>query len=207
MRGIQIRVIRSLALVSLCVAGCSPAVFVAVEPVELRTTVPRPVMFEVLARDAVSQGYIMDAVDPMNGNFQVHSRAMGRPPRRPSRQPARGALRTNLFIVQVAEGGVRVSAIGRHVRPDGTMHPTLAAEFGQFSEMIRQRATILGATFVPIPQPPSGYQPPPQQMPPGQYPPPQLPPPGQHPQQPPQYPPQQPQQQERSPAQNLGRPY
>lgn len=160
---------RSCLLLLLCISGCTPAVYTRVEPVSFPSTAPRPIVFDYLAREAVALGYAMEYVDPMAGVFHVHSVHMGQRPRRNPRRPVprQGALRTNLFIVEVGDAGVRISAIGRHVREDGSMHPTLAQELAHFSDAMRARAQALGGQFVPIPNPPNTYQPQqPQQVPP-----------------------------------------
>lgn len=202
---------RFALLLVLAIAGCGTTPYRAVEPVAFQTTVPRPVLFDVLAREAIAMGYVMEYADPMSTSFQVHSKQLGRPPRRQRRAaPRPGVIRGNLIVVEVTDGGVRVSAVGRNVRADGTMHPRLAAELTLFGQAMRDRAQAFGAQFVAIPAPPSGYG----AAPPGygaavvQPVPAPLPqPPAQQQQQPAQQQPaqQQPAQQQ-SPAQGLGNP-
>jgi hypothetical protein len=161
-RGIKTSVIHRFALsFALALAGCASQTYQTATPVEFPTTVPRPVLFDALARHAVGMGYVLEYADPMSTSFQVHSRSIGRPPRRQRRNtPRTGPIRSNLLIVEVRDGGVRVFAVGRNVRPDGSMPPVLAHELASFGQVMRERAQAFGASFVAMPAPPAGYAPP-----------------------------------------------
>lgn len=146
-----------LALVAIVIAasGCVSTAYTQVDPLQFRPSAPSRITFDVLVRRASALGYVVQQVDPMRGTFLVHSRELGRPPRR--RRPLRGRVRSNLFVVQVADAEVRITAFGRHVRPDGTMHPILARELAVFGAAMQRAAAIPGGVSGAVPAAPGAY--------------------------------------------------
>ncbi len=146
----------AVAIVSvLLFSACGSREYRQVEPVRFSTAAPRMITFDVLIRHAIGLGYVLDGADPAGGGFYVHSRTMGRPPR-PGRRPSRsGPVHSNLFIVQVTDGSVEVRAFGRHVRSDGSMPPTLAAELSTFAASLQQAASSLAGGVGTMPGSPS----------------------------------------------------
>ncbi len=144
---------------ALATGGCAPRRYVAVRPPRFETGVPAQALFPGLVQYAAQIGYQVYAANPAAGVFQVYSRLLGSPPRRRRPMPAGSIMRSDLLMVQVVGDQVRVSAIGRHVRPDGTMHPVLAQEVGIFAESLNGAARALAqrVTDGPTPEPPTGY--------------------------------------------------
>jgi hypothetical protein len=151
----------SLALVlavALGVGGCARPPYVRVDHAGFHADAARGVLFPSLVRAAAQMGYAIYAVDPRSGVFQVYSRLLGRRSRRARRRY--GVMRANLIVVQVRGGEVHISAIGRHVAPDGSMHPALAQEIGIFSEALESAAHAILARMTAggaMPAPPPAY--------------------------------------------------
>ncbi len=146
-------------LLSLAAAGCVREPYTRAEPVRFQPGAPAGLVFPSLVQHAAALGYVIDGVDATRGVFAVHSRMLGRPPRR-ARYDRSGPMRSNLFLVQVQDAEVLVTAIGRHVGEDGMMHPTLAQELEIFGDSMRRasravtRAMTAGGA---MPEPPSAY--------------------------------------------------
>lgn len=148
-----------LLLLALAASGCVREPYRRPEPVRFTPGGPAGLVFPSLIQHAAAIGYAIDGVDPARGVFAVHSRMLGRPSRR-ARYDRSGPLRSNLFLVQVQEGQVLVTAIGRHVAEDGTMHPTLAQELEIFGDSMRRAAravTRAAGAGGGMPAPPSAY--------------------------------------------------
>lgn len=157
----------ALLIVALAMGGCGRAPYMRAEPLHFSPSAPPRMTFEALVRRADDLGYVIHDVDPVHGIFFVHARSVG--------NPSRSARRSNLFVVEVADREVRVSAIGRNVRRDGRMHPQLADELLEFGEAMQiasdsLRGGVAGAPAVPprsyhdappSPEPPRAYSPPP----------------------------------------------
>lgn len=131
----------------LAAAGCGPSNHVPLVEPSFATAAPRAVAFDVLYRRAAALGYVYDLVDPARATFSVHSRVLGRPPRRRrrgARPDPRAARRSNLFVVTVGEGRVEVTAVGRNVDPGGTLDPALAQELEIFGDAMQRALRAVG---------------------------------------------------------------
>lgn len=143
----------ALCLVAVLANGCVRAQYVPIQHGGFHTETDARVLFPSLVRAAAQMGYVIYAVDPMTGVFQVYSRALRS---RRARARGYGIMRTDLLVVTVAGGEVRVTAIGQHVSPDGTMHPRLAEEASMFALTLEDvaRGTVSAPT---MPEPPLAY--------------------------------------------------
>ena len=110
---------------------------------ELRSSAPRTLAFDALYRRAAVLGYVYAQVDPERTTFAVHSRVMGRPPRARTMDP-RAAERSNLFVVNVFDGRVVITAVGRDVEEGESLDPTLAQELEIFGESMQRTLSALG---------------------------------------------------------------
>lgn len=147
-----------LVVLGFVAAGCVREAYREVDPVRFAPGAPAGVVFPVLVRHAAALGYVLDGVDPMRGVFAVHSRVLGRAS--PAWRRARGRMGSNVFVVQVRDGEVRVTAVGRHVAADGRMHPTLAEELAIFGDSLRRAALAIAQAMTSggaIPAPPAAY--------------------------------------------------
>lgn len=143
----------ALCLVALLANGCVRAQYVPIEHGSFHTDADARVLFPALVRAAAQMGYVIYAVDPASGVLQVYSRAIRS---RRARLRGYGVMRTDLLVVTVAGGEVRVSAMGQHVSPDGTMHPTLAREASTLALTLQDIAR--GTAPAPaMPEPPVAY--------------------------------------------------
>lgn len=139
-------------------ASCTRQPFLRPEAVQFRPKATQEVTFEALMRRADALGYSLEGADRMHGVFLVHSRVLGRARQNPRRLE-------NVFVVEVADAEVRVSARGRHVAPDGRMHPRLAEELAAFGDAMEAAASKVRPPIEPPPlppaytaQPPSAYE-------------------------------------------------
>ncbi len=146
------------AALALASSGCVTARYQYVAPIHFAPAAPAGALMPALVQQATALGYVLDSLDPMRGVFAVHSRMLGRPPRRRGRPV--NPSRTDLFVVQVRDGDVTVRAFGRHVDANGFMHPTLAQELEIFGDSMRRAADVVvgampaGGT---MPPPPPAY--------------------------------------------------
>lgn len=133
---------------ALAASACVRTPYTHADPLQFRPSAPSRVTLDALVRRADTLGYVFHEIDPVYGYFLVHSHVLGAPTQ---------ARRSNLFVVEVADEEVRVSAVGRHVRRDGRMHPSLARELATFGEAMESAAAAVRGG-APVPAPPSAYQ-------------------------------------------------
>lgn len=139
---------------ALATGGCARPPYVHAAAASFSPPAPQSITFATLVQHAAQIGYVIYAADPASGVFQVYSRMIGRVPRRAT---ASGVMRGNLLTVEVRDAEVRVSAIGRDVAEDGSMHPRLAQEVDMFAESLRDAASAITTSGGAMPEPPGAY--------------------------------------------------
>ncbi len=128
---------------AVALSACGGPAYVPLQEASFRTSAPRPVAFDALYRRAAVLGYVYAEVDPQATRFAVHSRVLGRPPRRAQLDPD-AAARSDLFVVTVGESAVRVTAVGRHVDSEGRCDPALAQELAIFADSMQRALRSVG---------------------------------------------------------------
>ena len=138
----------SLLVICLLLPACGAPHYPLARPPTFQTRAPREVAFEALVQRAAQLGYVHLNVDPRSATFAVYAHAYG-PPRgvRRARRRRRSArsevIRSDLLIVEVGDGEVRVRPFGPHVVGGDHVDPLLATEMRDFARALRETTRAL----------------------------------------------------------------